>query len=123
MDHCAIDLGGRKSQICVRAADGTVLFEGQHETSLLPRYLQELPRKSRVILETAADAFRIADPAQAAGHQGNSPKSSGNILTDSPNGSDHRQASRSASKSSPALSPASFQRSSPRQPEIGRRVQ
>jgi transposase len=69
MDHCAIDLGGRKSQVCVRSADGTVLFEGQQETSSLPRYLRELPQRCRVILETAAEAFRIADAAKAAGHE------------------------------------------------------
>src|SRR5262249_23001847 len=69
MDHCAIDLGGRKSRVCIRAADGRVLFEGQQETSSLPHYLRELPRQCRVILETAAEAFRIADAALAAGHQ------------------------------------------------------
>src|SRR3954468_6671312 len=69
MEHCAIDLGGRKSQICIRAGDGTVLFEGQHDTSSLPHYLRELPHKCRVIVETAAEAFRIADAAMAAGHQ------------------------------------------------------
>lgn len=69
MDHCAIDLGGRKSQICIRASDGTVLFEGPQDTSSLPAYLQELPRKCRVIVETAAEAFRIADAAALAGHE------------------------------------------------------
>src|SRR3954465_9959992 len=69
MEHCAIDLGGRKSQICIRAGDGTVLFEGQHDTSSLPHYLRELPHKCRVIVETAAEAFRIADAAMAAGHE------------------------------------------------------
>jgi transposase len=68
MDHCAIDLGGKKSQVCVRGPDGNVLLEGRYETLSLPEFLQELPR-SRVILETAAEAFRIADAAKAAGHE------------------------------------------------------
>jgi transposase len=68
MDHCAIDLGGRKSQVCVRAPDGTLLFEGRWDTPSLPDLLRQLPH-SRVILETAAEAFRIADAAQDAGHQ------------------------------------------------------
>ena len=68
MDHCAIDLGGRKSQVCVRRPDGQLLFEGPHETHSLPEFLQQLPR-SRVIVETAAEAFRIADAAKQAGHE------------------------------------------------------
>ena len=65
MEHCAIDLGGRESQVCVRRADGHLLFEGRWPTASLPDYLRELP-PSRVILETAAEAFRIADAAKQA---------------------------------------------------------
>jgi len=68
MDHCAIDLGGRKSQVCVRAPDGQVRFEGKWDTPSLPDFLRQLPQ-SRVILETAAEAFRIADAAKSAGHE------------------------------------------------------
>jgi len=68
MEHCAIDLGGRKSQICIRSGDGQILFEGKYDTVALPDFLQQLPL-SRVILETAAEAFRIADAAKQAGHQ------------------------------------------------------
>ena len=68
MDHCAIDLGGRKSQVCVRAPDGRVLFEGRLDTPSLPDFLRQVPQ-SRVILETAAEAFRIADAAKSAGHE------------------------------------------------------
>lgn len=68
MEHCAIDLGGRESQVCVRRADGHLLFEGRWETASLPEYLRQLP-PSRVILETAAEAFRIADAAKSAGHE------------------------------------------------------
>jgi transposase len=69
MEHCAIDLGGKKSQICIRSGDGTILFEGKYDTVALPDFLQQLPSSSRVILETAAEAFRIADAAKQAGHQ------------------------------------------------------
>lgn len=68
MEHCAIDLGGRESQVCVRRADGHLLYEGRWQTASLPQYLQQLP-PSRVILETAAEAFRIADAAKQAGHE------------------------------------------------------
>jgi transposase len=68
MEHCAIDLGGRESQVCVRRADGHVLHEERWPTASLPQYLRELPH-SRVILETAAEAFRIADAAKEAGHE------------------------------------------------------
>jgi len=68
MQHCAIDLGGRKSQVCVRSGNGDVLFEERLDTAWLPEYLRELPH-SRVILETAAEAFRVADAAKQAGHE------------------------------------------------------
>ena len=32
MQHVAIDLGSKESQVCVRSADGTVLFEKKHPT-------------------------------------------------------------------------------------------
>src|SRR5205823_13965130 len=68
MQHVAIDLGGRESQICIRAADGTIL-RGQ---KVLTRTLPQLVTKwepSRVVLETSAESFRIADAAKAAGHE------------------------------------------------------
>jgi len=68
MDHCAIDVGGKKSQICVRDSGGTIQFEGAWETLALGDHLRQLPH-SRVILETAAESFRIADQARAAGHE------------------------------------------------------
>jgi transposase len=68
MDHCAIDVGGRKSQICIRDSTGTIQFEGAVETAGLGDHLHQLPR-CRVILETAAESFRIADQARSAGHE------------------------------------------------------
>ena len=68
MKHCAIDLGGRKSQVCVRASDGQLLHEERLETASLKRYLQGIPR-CRVVMETCAEAFGIADAALALGHE------------------------------------------------------
>jgi transposase len=66
--HAAIDLGGRESQICIRATDGTILEEKRHQTRLLPQLMKGW-EPSRVILETSAEAFAIADAALKLGHQ------------------------------------------------------
>ena len=68
MQHVAIDLGGRESQVCIRAADGTIVEEKRHATRLLAKLMEKWP-PSRVILETSAEAFRVADAAKAAGHE------------------------------------------------------
>jgi transposase len=67
MDHIAIDLGGGESQICVRSADGTIVDERRHATAELGKYLKKRP-PSRVILETSAEAFKVADAAAELGH-------------------------------------------------------
>ena len=68
MNHVAIDLGGRESQICVRGADGAILEEKRHATRSLDKLMKQWP-PSRIILETSAEAFRVADAAKAAGHE------------------------------------------------------
>jgi transposase len=68
MEHVAIDLGGRESQVCVRASDGTVLLERRVLTSSVPAFLKKSPA-SRVVVETCAEAFGIADAAITLGHQ------------------------------------------------------
>jgi transposase len=68
MEHIAIDLGGRESQICVRAGDGTILEETRFVTARLRDYLGGRSR-ARVILETSAEAFRVADFALELGHE------------------------------------------------------
>lgn len=68
MQHVAIDLGGRESQVCIRAADGTIVEEKRHATRLLAKLMEKWP-PSRVILETSAEAFRVADAARTAGHE------------------------------------------------------
>lgn len=68
MDHVAIDLGGRESQICVRSADGAIVEEKRWMTHDLGRYLKKRAA-SVVILETCAEAFSVADEAKALGHE------------------------------------------------------
>jgi transposase len=68
VQHVAIDLGGRESQVCVRRSDGTIMEETRVATRRLPVLFSKL-EKSRVILETCAEAFRIADAALASGHE------------------------------------------------------
>jgi transposase len=66
--HVAIDLGGRESQICIREADGTIVEEKRCPTKKLEKLMTSW-EPSRVIVETSAEAFQIADAAKAAGHQ------------------------------------------------------
>lgn len=67
MQHLAIDLGGRESQICVRAPNEEILEERRVPTKRLGEYLAKQPH-SLVILETSAEAFAVADLAKRAGH-------------------------------------------------------
>jgi transposase len=68
VQHVAIDLGGRESQICVREGDGTIVAEDRWPTRSLKKYLSRLP-KSRVVLETCSEAFAVADGALELGHE------------------------------------------------------
>lgn len=68
MQHAAIDLGSRESQICIRQPDGTIVEERKHPTRKLPEVFKTWPT-SRVVMEASAEAFKIADAALAAGHQ------------------------------------------------------
>jgi transposase len=68
MEHIAIDLGLRESQLCVRDAQGAIIEEQRIPTTKLSRYLsQRAP--GRVIVETSAEAFHVADQALALGHE------------------------------------------------------
>ena len=67
MEHVAIDLGGIQSQVCIRNGQGEILHEGKQRTDRLGRWLDKRPT-SRIILETCAEAFRVADQALACGH-------------------------------------------------------
>lgn len=68
MEHLAIDLGGKESQICVRSGTGEIVEERRCSTTALGGYLATRPR-SRVIVETCSEAFAVADAALAVGHE------------------------------------------------------
>jgi transposase len=68
VNHVAIDLGGRDSQVCTRRPDGTIVEETKVATRRLPDLMKSWPH-SRVIVETSAEAFHIADAAQGHGHE------------------------------------------------------
>ena len=56
MEHLAIDLGEKESQICVRASDGQIVEERRCSTAMLSGYLASRPKK-RVVVETCSEAF------------------------------------------------------------------
>ncbi len=68
LEHLAIDLGGKESQVCIRQADGDILLERRLRTAALKKYLATRP-PSRVVVETCTEAFAVADAALAAGHE------------------------------------------------------
>lgn len=68
MEHVAIDLGGRESQVCVRKGDATIVLERRVLTRHLPVFLKSRPQ-SRVVMETCTEAFAIADSAKSLGHE------------------------------------------------------
>lgn len=67
MEHIAIDLGSRESQVCVRSATNEILMEQRVSTRALRNLLKKRPA-SRVVLETSSEAFAIADQAIECGH-------------------------------------------------------
>jgi transposase len=68
VEHIAIDLGGKESQICVRDGTGAIVEERRCPTAELDAFLAGRA-PARVIVETCAEAFRIADIARAVGHE------------------------------------------------------
>ena len=57
MNHIAIDLGSKESQICVRGPDGAILEERKHPTRKLVELVADW-QPSRVVMET----WRAMDP-------------------------------------------------------------
>jgi transposase len=68
VQHIAIDLGGRESHVCIRKEDGTIVEQRRVLTERLERVL-ERASGSRVLMETSAEAFAIADLAKVGGHE------------------------------------------------------
>lgn len=67
MDHIAIDLGGRKSQVCIREQSGVIRHEAKVATEDLKELLTRLP-PSYVLMETCAESIAVSDWARTAGH-------------------------------------------------------
>lgn len=67
MEHLAIDLGGRKSQLCLRSDEGQILTEAKISNEEIETWLKGLEPR-RVVVETCTEAFAIADLAQSLGH-------------------------------------------------------
>lgn len=67
MKHIGIDLGGSESQVCIREASGAIVHEGRIATHALHEALSSSP-PSRVVLETCAEAFAVAERLRARGH-------------------------------------------------------
>ena len=68
MQHVAIDLGGRESQICIRNPKNEIVREGRIPTLKLAEFFTSLEKPSLIIMETCSEAFAIAAQAKAAGH-------------------------------------------------------
>jgi transposase len=68
MHHVAIDLGSKQSHFCIRNAAGEIQRESRIKTAALEEFFGQL-EKSRIILETCAEAFRVAEQAKAKGHE------------------------------------------------------
>src|SRR5258708_27279919 len=67
MEHLAIDLGGKKSQICLRSSEGQILTEAKVVNEEIQSWLEgSEPR--RVIVETCTEAFSTADLPMSRGH-------------------------------------------------------
>lgn len=69
MEHIAIDLGSRESQICIRNDAGEILEERRHPTTRLGLFLAKRDPGGRVLLETSSEAFAIAGLARDCGHE------------------------------------------------------
>lgn len=68
MQHIAIDLGGRKSQFCIRTSAGEIEREGPISTERLPKFLEKEP-ESVVVMESCTEAFTVASHAREVGHE------------------------------------------------------
>lgn len=68
MDHVAIDLGSTESQICRRDSNGSIIETRRVKTIQIEKYLAKLTG-CRVIVETCAEAFHVADVAVKHKHE------------------------------------------------------
>lgn len=68
MEHIGIDLGKSESQLCIRTSDLTIVLEQRVRNDAIARILSRRPKGARVIVESSAEAFAVADIAKACGH-------------------------------------------------------
>lgn len=68
MEHVAIDLGARESQICVREANGRIVDEKRWPTAAIEGYLAKRA-PARVVLETSSEAFAVVEMAKRCQHE------------------------------------------------------
>lgn len=68
MEHIAIDLGSRESQVCIRNELGNIVLEKRMPTLGLERMLASRAA-GRVIVETSSESLAIADAAKEYGHE------------------------------------------------------
>jgi len=68
LDYIAIDIGSRKSQLCIRDAAGQILREIRTETRELVALLSGHAPAS-IVMETCSEAFALAVHAKSFGHQ------------------------------------------------------
>lgn len=68
MNHVAVDVGGKQSQVCIRSARGKILSEARCETRTLGTLFSQMA-PARVILETCAESRWLAQAALDAGHE------------------------------------------------------
>ena len=68
MNHIAIDLGSKKSQVCVRSATGAILREVRVRTADLEKLLK-LEERANVVMEASSEAFHVARLTTRLGHE------------------------------------------------------
>src|SRR5262249_10831252 len=68
MDHIAVDLGSRESELCVRGSDGAMRQGRRYPTGMLGQYLAAPPRGG-VVVERCSEALGVADVAVAGGQE------------------------------------------------------
>jgi transposase len=69
VEHLAIDLGKRESQICLRDERGEILKESRVDTCEIGEVLRRQSKPTRVVVETCAEAFSVADEVLEMGHE------------------------------------------------------
>jgi hypothetical protein len=73
MEHLAIDLGGRESQMCVRSSDGQIVDERRCRTGALSAHFATRPQSRVVVVRCTSQVRRRS---RAMTHESNRCRSS-----------------------------------------------